>query len=121
MNILRYALSVAFAGAAGTTLAEVRPAAVGTWAIEQGLGEAGYVLAARGIRGDFLICFNSGNVRTIVVATGAETSVLARGSCTVFRPSAESGVVVDFPAHDVPAPEQPVALGTFTMIVPQEQ
>jgi hypothetical protein len=67
------ALPLAVAADAGRTVA-------GTWTLEQGAADAAYRLASRGVSGDFLICFDSGNVRRVAVAVGDERSVLARGA-----------------------------------------
>jgi hypothetical protein len=53
-----------------------------------------------------------------VVAAGGERSALARGSCTVFAPSQENGIVVDFASGGASA-SNGVALGTF-IIVPDK-
>ena len=103
----------------GPTLAQSVPSVSGTWALDPDLAAASYVLAARGTPGTFLICFDSGNVRRIVVAVGDDRSHLARGSCTVLLPTPDDGIVVDFAAAADQSPHG-IALGTFQVILPKE-
>ena len=119
MQIWRIVLSVALLVSPTTISAEVERAPAGTWTLEHGFGAATYVLASRGSHGDFLICFNTGNVRAVVVSAAAESSILARGSCTVFSPDPDHGIVVDF--HNGPSnvPAHSVALGSFRVILPR--
>lgn len=107
------ALPLAVAADAGRTVA-------GTWTLEQGPAAAAYRLASRGVSGDFLICFDSGNVRRVAVAVGEERSVLSRGACTVFASTAEAGIDLGF-AEDGGAPEHGVAVGTFRVMLPAEE
>jgi hypothetical protein len=81
----------------------------------------GYRLASSGASGDFLICFDTGNVRRVAVSVGDERSVLARGSCTVFAPTAENGITLGFGAADGGASDRSVAVGTFRVILPPEE
>lgn len=92
--------------------------ASGTWALETALQDGAYTLASRDTAGQYLICFTSGTVRSVTVATGVEESQLARGSCTVFAPTAEAGIVVDFGAARTADIANAVALGTFSVILP---
>lgn len=120
MQIWRITLLMALVVSPTTIAAEIEQAPVGTWTLEQGFGAATYVLASRGSQGDFLICFNSGNVRAVMVSVGSHSSVLARGSCTVFSPETDHGIVVDFHAGPSNMPEHSVALGSFRVILPAE-
>lgn len=110
------ALALGASGSAADTL-YVAHDVVGSWALESE-APSEYVLAASGTPGAFLICFTAGNTRRIVVAVGDERSNLARGSCTVFSPTADDGIVVEFPAGGQEPPSQSVALGTFRLILP---
>lgn len=114
------ALASGFCGqpafAAETALSSVS----GTWALEQASTENAYVLASRGAVGDYLICFDAGNVRLVTVAVGEERSVLSRGSCTVFAPTGEDGIIVGF-AEAEGQIDRPIALGSFKWIVRQSE
>lgn len=92
--------------------------ASGTWALETALRDGAYTLASRDTDGQFLICFTSGTVRSVTVAAGVEESQLARGSCTVFAPTEEAGIVVNFSAAQGADATHAVALGTFSVILP---
>jgi len=116
MQIWRVLLPIVVAALPATIQADPSQGLGGTWTLEPNLGQAAYLLASRGTDGDFLICFNSGNVRTVVVSAGPENSTLARGSCTVFSPSEDQGIVVDFRPGATEMPEHSVALGTFRVI-----
>lgn len=118
MKILRNGAAMVVLAAAATTHAHADAVLSGTWALEAEVGGGAYMLASSGAEDRFLICFSSGNVRSVVVATGGERSALARGSCTVFAPSQENGIVVDFASGGASA-DNGVALGTF-VIVPDE-
>ncbi len=107
------ALAIGYLAAPLTAAAEIDSSVSGTWALERGIPENAYVLAARGAPGNYLICFDAGNVGRVVVAAGGERSVLARGSCTLFAATAENAIVVNFDD----AAESSVALGTFRMIL----
>jgi hypothetical protein len=116
--MLRHLLWVVVALMPSTTAAEPVEAFVGTWALERGFEADAYIVASSGAQGDYLICFNSGNVRAVMVSAGDETSTLARGACTVFSPRPDHGVVLDFWDHASDLPEHGVALGTFRVIMP---
>ncbi len=107
------ALAIGFLAAPLAAAAEIDSSVSGTWALERDIPENAYVLAGRGALGNYLICFDAGNVGRVVVAVGGERSVLARGSCTLFAPTAENGIVVNFDDEA----ESGVALGTFRMIL----
>lgn len=110
------ALAMALCGVPLGAVAEIDSSVSGTWALERGIPENAYVLAARGALGSYLICFDAGNVSRVTVAVGGERSVLARGSCTLFAPTPENGIVVNFEEGAARAGAG-VALGTFRMIV----
>lgn len=93
------------------------PPVEGTWALQSEIASNAYVLASRGVVGVYLICFEAGNVRSVAVAVGEERSVLARGSCTMFAPSQQDGIVVGFADDNTVLPSRPVALGSFQVII----
>ncbi|MFP4239892.1 MAG: hypothetical protein ACLFRZ_11380 [Rhodosalinus sp.] len=102
-------------------LADASRTVAGTWTLERGTSETDYRLASRGASGDFLICFDTGNVRRVAVSVGDELSVLSRGACTVFAPTGENGIVLDFAADEGGASDRSVAVGTFRVILPPEE
>ena len=109
------ALSVAFCSI--PAFAEVGPVVSGKWALDARLPAGAYMLASGGTQGTYLICFDAGNVRQVQVAVGDERSVLARGSCTVFSPGQDNGIVLDLTGGAAPHVEDGVALGTFRVIL----
>lgn len=117
MQILRHIPVVVLVALMSDTTAQAERLVSGTWALDSNNAEGDYVLASRGSEGQFLICFSSGNVRSIVVAKGDERSLLARGGCTVFAPSQEGAIIVGF-ASDGPDLPTGIALGTFVLIGP---
>ena len=112
------ALSVVGVATAMPTLAPAEQIVSGTWTLETELRDGAYTLASRDAAGQYLICFTSGTVRSVTVAAGAEESQLARGSCTVFAPAAEHGIIVDFATSGASEVAHAVALGTFSVILP---
>lgn len=116
--MLRIAIALGLWTLPAAVSAEALNSVAGNWALEQGAVEADYRLASRGASGDFLICFDSGNVRRVAVSVGEERSVLSRGSCTVFAPTAEEGISVGFQTAEGDLPGRGVAVGTFRMILP---
>lgn len=121
MKIWLRALSVVVFAASLPTGATAEQVVTGTWTLETNVGEGGYMLASRNATGQYLICFTSGTVRTVVVAAGLDESRLARGSCTVFVPTEDRGIVVDFPEAGSAPDERTVALGTFSVILPASE
>lgn len=114
----RIAFAVGLCALPAVGLAETPAILGGNWTLDHGSSGAQYRLASRGTAGDFLICFEAGNMRQVTVSVGDETSVLARGACTVFAPTAEDGVILDFVAE---ATEHSVALGSFRLIPPPQE
>ncbi len=115
------ALAMALCGMPLGAAAEIDSSVSGTWALERGIPENAYVLAARGALGSYLICFEAGNVSRVTVAVGGDRSILARGSCTLFAPTPENGIVVNFEEGAGRAAEGGVALGTFRMILEETE
>ena len=101
-----------------TTSAFAEQVITGTWALEDSVSDGAYLLASSGTDGQYVICFSSGNVRTVSVRAGSERSLLARGGCTVFAATNETGIVVDFASEESTGGRN-VALGTFVMMVPE--
>jgi hypothetical protein len=114
----RFAFALGLMTLPAVAAAESGTTVAGTWTLEHGPPAADYRLASRGASGDYLICFDSGNVRRVAVSVGEERSVLARGSCTVFAPTAEDGIVVRFAGGGGERAARSVAVGTFRMILP---
>ncbi|WP_372890983.1 hypothetical protein [Rhodosalinus sp.] len=118
--MLRIAAALGLCALPAVVMADAGRTVAGTWTLEQGPAAADYRLASRGVSGEFLICFDSGNVRRVAVAVGEERSVLARGACTVFAPSDDAGIDLGF-AEGEGTQEHGVAVGSFRVILPPEE
>lgn len=105
----------------GPSLADPMRSVGGTWSLDTGVAGAVYMLASRGTVGNFVICFEAGNVGRVAVMTGDEKSLLARGSCTVFASSPDHGIVVDFASLAADDTPKPVAVGTFRVVPPPDR
>lgn len=118
MHILRALAFVGGVCAPSTMFAQNEHGLFGTWALASDLSNATYRLASSGVEGSFLICFDTGNVPTVVVSSGSEDSVLTRGSCTVFSAASEHGIIVDFVDAAADSAAHATALGTFRLMPP---
>lgn len=97
--------------------AEVGLVVSGKWTLDAKLTAGAYMLASGGAQGSYLICFDAGNVPQVQVAVGDERSVLARGSCTVFSPRQDNGIILDLTGDAALPVDDRVALGTFRLIL----
>ncbi|KPQ19158.1 MAG: hypothetical protein HLUCCA24_02650 [Rhodobacteraceae bacterium HLUCCA24] len=114
----RFALALGLCSLPAAVAADASRTVAGTWTLEHDLSDGDYRLASRGTSGDFLICFDAGNVHRVAVTVGQERSVLSRGSCTVFAPTAENGIILGFASRESAQSGHGVALGTFRVILP---
>ncbi|WP_146204818.1 hypothetical protein [Jannaschia seohaensis] len=89
----------------------------GQWALDSEIPENAFVLAGRGAEGSYVVCFDAGNVSHVMVSRGEEGSMLARGSCTVFAPTAEHGILVNFYGEQYRSLDTAVALGSFRLVL----